>query len=133
VVLSSFNQPGVQLGAELAMRPIGFAETIITGPPSVLDALADPPLPAACRAIATPHYSGGVKPVAATVPGAVTARAFEVTGTGKFPVWIWAEVIQGENFVLEIRAPVQSANRDPGAALSTIAANAYQRAATVLG
>jgi len=49
VVLSSFNQPGVQLGAELAMRPTGFAETIITGPPSVLDALADPPLPAACE------------------------------------------------------------------------------------
>jgi hypothetical protein len=132
VVLSSFNQPGVQLGVELAMQPIGFAETIITGPPSVLDALADPPLPMACRDIATPHYSGGVKPVAATVPGAVSARAFEVTGTGKFPVWIWAEVIQGENFVLEIRAPVQSANRDPGAALSTIAANAYHRAATVL-
>ena len=133
VVLSSFNQPGVQLGAELAMRPLGFAETIITGPPSVLGALADPPLPAACRDIATPHYSGGVKPVAATVPGAVSARAFEVTGTGKFPVWIWAEVIRGENFVLEIRAPVQSANPDPGAALSTIAANAYHRAATVLG
>lgn len=133
VVLSSFNQPGVQLGAELAMRPLGFAETIITGPPSVLGALADPPLPAACRDIATPHYSGGVKPVAATVPGAVSVRAFEVTGTGKFPVWIWAEVIRGENFVLEIRAPVQSANPDPGAALSTIAANAYHRAATVLG
>ena len=132
VVLSGFNQPGVQLGAELAMRPLGFAETIITGPPSVLDALADPPLPMACRDIATPHYSGGVKPVAATVPGAVSARAFQVTGTGKFPVWIWAEVIRGENFVLEIRAPVQSANPDPGAALSTIAANAYQRAATVL-
>lgn len=131
VVLSSFNQPGVQLGAELAMRPLGFAETIITGPPSVLDALADPPLPMACRDIATPHYSGGVKPVAATVPGTVSARAFQVTGTGKFPVWIWAEVIR-ENFVLEIRAPVQSANPDPGAALSTIAANAYQRAATVL-
>ena len=133
VVLSSFNQPGVQLGAELAMRPLGFAETIITGPPSVLGALADPPLPAACRDIATPHYSGGVKPVAATVPGAVSVRAFEVTGTRKFPVWIWAEVIRGENFVLEIRAPVQSANPDPGAALSTIAANAYHRAATVLG
>ena len=56
-----------------------------------------------------------------------------VTGTCKFPVWIWAEVIQGENFVLEIRAPVQSGNRDPGAALSTIAAKAYQRAVTVLG
>jgi hypothetical protein len=133
VVLSSFNEPGVQLGAELAMRPLGFAETIITGPPSVLDALADPPLPMACHDIATPHYSGGVKPVAATVPGAVSARAFEVTGTGKFPVWIWAEVIRGENFLLEIRAPVQSANPDPGAALSTIAANAYHRAATVLG
>jgi hypothetical protein len=133
VVLSSFNEPGVQLGAELAMRPLGFAETIITGPPSVLDALADPPLPMACHDIATPHYSGGVKPVAATVPGAVSARAFEVTGTGKFPVWIWAEVIRGENFLLEIRAPVQSASPDPGAFLTTIAANAYQRAATVLG
>lgn len=132
-VLSSFNQPGVQLGVELGMRPLSFAETIITGPPSVLDALAEPALPMACRDITTPHYSGGVKPVTATVPGAVSALAFEVTGTGKFPVWIWGELIRGENFVLEIRAPVQSANRDPGAALPAIAANAYHRAATVLG
>jgi hypothetical protein len=63
---------------------------------------------------------------------ALSARAFEVTGTGKFPVWQWAEVIQGRGFLLEIRIPNQSANPDPGAALSTIAANAYRRAATVL-
>ena len=85
VVLSSFNQPGVQLGVERGMQTPTFAETIITGPPSVLDALTDPPLPIACRDITTPHYSGGVKPIAATVPGAVSARAFEVTGTGKVP------------------------------------------------
>jgi hypothetical protein len=139
VVVSSYNQPGVQLGAAEQSVPTQaglpmFSETIITGPPSVLDALADPPLPAACRAITTPQYPGGVKPttVPAPGPGAVSARAFEVTGTGKFPVWTWAEVIQGRGFLLEIRIPNQSANSDPGAALSTIAANAYGRAATVL-
>lgn len=139
VVVSSYNQPGVQLGATEQSVPTQaglpmFSETIITGPPSVLGALADPPLPAACRAITTPQYPGGVKPTTAPAPGpgAVSARAFEVTGTGKFPVWTWAEVIQGRGFVLEIRIPNQSANSDPGAALSTIAANAYGRAATVL-
>ena len=139
VVVSSYNQPGVQLGATEQSVPTQaglpmFSETIITGPPSVLGALADPPLPAACRAITTPQYPGGVKPttVPAPGPGAVSARAFEVTGTGKFPVWTWAEVIHGRGFLLEIRIPNQSANSDPGAALSTIAANAYGRAATVL-
>jgi len=139
VVVSSYNQPGVQLGAAEQSVPTQaglpmFSETIITGPPSMLDALADPPLPAACRAITTPQYPGGVKPttVPASGPGAVSARAFEVTGTGKFPVWTWAEVIQGRGFLLEIRIPNQSANSDPGAALSMIAANAYGRAATVL-
>jgi len=88
----------------------------------------------ACRDITTPHYSGGVKPGTAPDPGpgAVSARAFEVTGAGKFPVWTWAEVIQGRNFLLEIRIPNQSGNPDPGAALTTIAANAYRRAATIL-
>ena len=46
-------------------------------------------------------------PIAATVPGAVSARAFKVTGTGKVPVWMWAEVIQGRGFLLEIRIPIQ--------------------------
>jgi hypothetical protein len=72
-------------------------------------------------------------------PGAVSARAFEVTGTGKFPVWQWAEVIQGRGFLLEIRIPDQAVSpvegtipADPGAALETIAANAYRRAAATL-
>ncbi|MDX6343032.1 MAG: hypothetical protein QOH87_3170 [Trebonia sp.] len=133
VVLSSFNQPGVQLAVERGMETPAFAETIITGPPPVLAALTDPPLPAACRDITTPHYSGGVQPIAATVPGAVSARAFEVTGTGKVPVWMWAEVIQGRGFLLEIRIPIQSsASPDPEQALTEAATNAYQRAATVL-
>jgi hypothetical protein len=139
VVVSSFNRPGVQLGATEQSVPTQaglpmFSETIITGPSSVLDALADPPLPAACRNIATPQYPGGVKPTTVPAPGsgAVSERAFEVTGTGKFPVWTWAEVIEGPGFLLEIRIPNQSANPDPGALLTTIAANAYHRAATVL-
>jgi hypothetical protein len=140
VVVGSYNRPGVQLGATEQSLPTQaglpmFSEAIITGPPSVLDALADPPLPGACRDITTPRYSGGVKPtsVPAPGPGAVSARAFEVTGTGKFPVWTWAEVIKGEGFLVEIRIPNQSANADPGAFLTTIGANAYHRAATVLG
>jgi hypothetical protein len=141
VVVGSFNRPGVQLGVteQNMPRPAGlpmFSEAIISGPPSVLDALADPPLPAACRDITTPPYPGGVRPIAAAAPdpgqGAVSARAFEVTGTGRFPVWQWAEVIQGRGFLLEIRIPNQSANPDPGAALTMIAANAYRRAAAVL-
>lgn len=130
--LANFNQAGVQMGLELVERTPGFAETIVTGPPSVLDALADPPLPTACRDITTRGYSGGVKPITVTVPGAVSARAFEVTGTGKFPVWMWAEVVQGRNFVLEIRIPVQSDSPTPGATLSPIAAAAYDRAARIL-
>jgi hypothetical protein len=135
-VLSRFNQSGVQLGVEEnvlapADAPL-FAETIITGPPPVLDALGDPPLPASCRDITTPHYSGGVKPVAATVPGAVSARAFAVTGPGKDPVWQWAEVIQGQNFVVEISIPVQAAQSDPPTSLTEISATAYRRAATIL-
>jgi hypothetical protein len=139
VVVSSFNRPGVQLGVTEQSVPTQaglpmFSEAIITGPPSVLDALANPPLPAACRAITTPQYAGGVKPttVPAPGPGVVSAQAFKVTGTGKFPVWTWAEVIKGRGFLLEIRIPNQSAKPDPGAALTTIAANAYHRAATVL-
>jgi len=139
LAVSGFNRPGVQLGVTEQSVPTQaglpmFSESIITGPPSVLDALAGPPLPAACRAITTPHYPGGVKPttVPAPGPGAVSARAFEVTGTGKFPVWTWAEVIRGRGFLMEIRIPNQSANPDPGAALTAIAANAYARAAAVL-
>ena len=134
VVLSGFNQPGVQLGVERSsMQTPAFAETIITGPPSVLAALSNPPLPAACRDITTPHYSGGVVPIAATVPGAVSARAFKVTGTGKVPVWMWAEVVQGRGFLLEIRIPIQPSGAPaPEKALTEAATNAYQRAAAVL-
>lgn len=143
VVVGSFNRPGVQLGiTEQSMpTPAGlpmFSEAIISGPPSVLDALADPPLPAACRDITTPPDPGGVKPTAVAAPdaltvrGAISARAFEITGTGTFPVWQWAEVVRGRGFLLEIRIPNQSANPDPGTALATIAANAYRRAARVL-
>jgi hypothetical protein len=138
VVVSGFNRPGVQLGTTEQGVPTQaglpmFSETIITGPSSVLDALADPPLPAACRDITTPRYPGGVKPMTVPAPGsgAVSARAFEVTGTGTFDVWTWAEVIKGPGFLLEIRIPNQSASPDPGASLTTIAANAYHRAATV--
>ena len=73
-----------------------------------------------------------VQPAGRAAGGAVSARAFEVTGTGKFPVWTWAEVIRGRGFLMEIRIPNQSANPDPGAALTTIAASAYARAAALL-
>jgi hypothetical protein len=139
VVVSAFNRPGVQLGVTEQSVPAQaglpmFSEAVITGPSSVLDALADPPLPAACRAITTPRSPGGVKPTTAPAPGpgAVSARAFEVTGTGKFPVWTWAEVVRGRGFLMEIRIPNQSATSDPGAALTAIAANAYARAAAAL-
>lgn len=65
-------------------------------------------------------------------PGSRRAQAFEVTGTGPVPVWQWAEVVRGPDFLLEIRIPNQSADADPGAKLTTITAPAYRRAATVL-
>jgi hypothetical protein len=132
VVLDSFNRAGVQLAVEHGGQGPVFAETIITGPPSVLDALAGAPLPSACRDITTRGYSGGVKPIAATLPGTVSVRAFEITGTGKFPVWMWAEVVRGRNFVLEIRIPIQSGGPTPGATLPSIAAAAYNHAANIL-
>jgi hypothetical protein len=98
----------------------------------VLGALADPSLPAACRNITTPPYPGGVRPGAVTAPDAVGERIFEITGTGKFPVWQWAEVIQGKGFLLEIRIPNQSGDPEPGTALPAIAANAYHHAAAIL-
>lgn len=106
---------------------------IITGPPSVLSAM-DSPLSSACRTIASQPHPGGVRPLGASAPGPGSrrVRAFEVTGTGKVPVWQWAEVIRGPGFLLEIRIPDQSADADPGAALATITASAYSRAAAVL-
>lgn len=138
-VVTSFNRPGGQLGITEQGVPTAagspmFSEAILTGPPSMLDALSGQALPAACRVVTTPNAEGGIKPqtLQSPVPGAVSARAFEVTGTGKFPVWIWAEVVEGRGFVLEIRIPVQSGSRDPGTALPALAAAAYQRAAATL-
>jgi hypothetical protein len=135
-VLRGFNLAGVQLGIEQSTQPPDgqpmFSETIVTAPPAVLGALADPPLPAACRDITTPPYPGGVKPGTVTAPDAAGERIFEITGTGKFPVWQWAEVIRGNGFLLEIRIPNQSGDPEPGTALPAIAANAYHRAAAIL-
>jgi hypothetical protein len=134
-VLSDFNLPGVQLGVEESTQPPDgqplFSETIVTAPPPVLGALADPPLPAVCRNIKAP-YPGGVEPGTITAPDAAGERIFEITGTGKFPVWQWAEVIQGKGFLLEIRIPNQSGDPEPGTALPTITADAYRRAAAIL-
>jgi hypothetical protein len=136
VVVSDFNQPGVQLGIEESTQPPGgrptFSETIVTAPPPVLSALADPPLPAACRRITTPRFPGGVKPGTVSVPDASGERSFEITGTGKIPVWQWAEVVQGEGFLLEIRISDESDDPDPGTALPAITTDAYRRAVAVL-
>jgi hypothetical protein len=135
-VVRDFNLSGVQLGIEKSTQPPDgqpmFSETIVTAPPPVLSALADPPLPAACRNITAPPYPGGVKPGSVTAPDAAGERIFEITGTGKFPVWQWAEVIRGKGFLLEIRIPNQSGDPEPGTALPTIAANAYHRADAIL-
>lgn len=45
---------------------------------------------------------------------------------------MWAEVIQGRGFLLEIRIPVQSGRHDQETALPALAAAAYQRAAATL-
>ena len=139
VAVASFNLPGVQLAVTEQAVPTSsglpsFSEAIITGLPSVLDAMGDRPLPAECRTITSQPYSGGVKPIAATRPdpGSPRTQAFEITGTGKFPVWQWAEVVQGADFLLEIRIPNQAANADPGAALAKITAAAYRRAVASL-
>lgn len=139
VAVTSFSLPGVQLAVTEQAMPTtsglpSFSEAIITGPPSVLDAMGDRPLPAECRAITSQPYPGGVKPIAATRPdpGSPRTQAFEITGTGKVPVWQWAEVVQGPGFLLEIRIPNQAANADPGAALAKITTAAYRRAAASL-
>jgi len=138
VAVTSFNLPGVQLAVTEQAVPTTsglpmFSEAIITGSPSVLDAMGDPPLPAKCRTITSQPYSGGVKPIVTRLgPGSPRTRAFEITGTGKVPVWQWAEVVQGPGFLLEIRIPNQAANADPGAALAKITTTAYRRAAAFL-
>lgn len=138
LAVTSFNQPGVQLAVteHSVPTPAGlpmFSEAIITGSPSVLNAI-DSPLPPDCRTIASQPYPGGVRPIGASTPGPGPRRvqAFAITGTGKVPVWQWAEVVRGPDFLLEIRIPNQSADADPRAALATITASAYSRAAAVL-
>jgi hypothetical protein len=138
LAVTSFNQPGVQLAVteHSVPTPAGlpmFSEAIVTGSPSVLSAM-DSPLPPDCRTIASQPNPGGVRPIGASTPGPGSrhAQAFAVTGTSKVPVWQWAEVVRGPDFLLEIRIPNQSADADPGAALATITASAYSRAAAVL-
>ena len=139
-VVTSFNQAGVQLAVTQQSVPATsgwpmFSEAIITGPPAVLGSLADPAVPAGCRTITSQTgYPGGVRALAAPRAG-LGSRAFEVTGTGKFPVWTWAEVVRCPGFVLEVRIPVQSGapGSDPGASLASITAAAYQRAIMTLG
>jgi len=138
-VLARFNQPGVQLAVSSQAvssgpDPTGFAESVITGPPAVLAAVVGPVPPASCRAItAQTSQPGGVRPLAIAAHG-LRARAYEVTGSGKTPVWIWGEVVRGPGFLVEIRIPVQSAV--PAAAmparLPAITARAYQRVLAAL-
>ena len=138
-VVTRFNVPGVQLAVDQEPKPAhaewpAYAEGIITGPAQVLDSLADPALPAACRAITSPPgYPGGVRPLAPAGLGQ-GSRAFEVTGTGKIQVWLAAEVVRGPGFVLEVRIPAQVSppGNDPAAWLGDITAAAYQRAEMTL-
>jgi hypothetical protein len=140
-VVTSFNVPGVQLAVDQQTVPAhadwpAYSEAIITGPAQVLDSLADPALPAACRSIAGQQgaYSGGVRPLAA---GRLSlgSRAFEVTGTGKVQVWVAAEVVRGPGFVLEVRIPFQafSPGSDPATWLGNVTAAACQLATARLG
>ena len=137
VALASFNRSGVQLAITEQSVPSTsglplFSEAIIMGPARVLAALADPPLPAACRAITSQtSYPGGVRPLALARHG-LRSRAYEVTGTGRVPVWQWAEVVSGPGFVLEVRIPDQSPNPVAPVQLPAITAAAYQRAVAVL-
>jgi hypothetical protein len=139
-VVTSFNVPGVQLAVDQEPVPAhadwpAYSEAIVTGPAHVLDSLADPVLPAACRSIAGQPgtYSGGVRPLTAARLS-LGSRAFEVTGTGKVQVWLAAEVVRGPGFVLEVRIPFQVSppGSDPAAWLGDITAAACQRAETTL-
>lgn len=135
--ITGFNMPGVQLAVSklISGASLQAAETIITGPASVLDSLSRTPLPAVCERItANAGYTGGVAALPAPRLG-LGSRAFQVTGTGSVPVWQWAEVVRGAGFVLEIRIPDQSFQ--PSAAkvaqdLRSITVSAYQRAKTAL-
>ena len=139
-VVTSFNVPGVQLAVDQELVPAhadwpAYSEAIVTGPAQVLDSLAGPDPPAACRTIAGQPgtYSGGIRSLTATALS-LGSRAFEVTGTGNVQVWVAAEVVRGPGFVLEVRIPFQvsSQGHDPAAWLGDITAAACQRAETVL-
>lgn len=138
-LVTSFNEPGVQLAVTQQSVPAGsgwpvFSEAIITGPAAVLHSMADPALPDGCRTITSQTvYPGGIRALAAARLG-LGSRAYEVTGTGKFPVWTWAEVVQGPGFLVEVRIPVQSGLRGSAAPgwLGNITGAAYRRAETTL-
>jgi hypothetical protein len=135
LLVSRYNVPGMQLAVTALDAPtpgglVRVSEAIITGPD--IDELASPMLPAGCRTIAgRPGYGGGIRILSVPRLG-LRSWAYEVTGTGKFPVWDWAEVIRGRGFVLEMRIPVQapSPSAAPALLLPGIAAAAYQRAVT---
>lgn len=147
-VVSRFNVPGVQLAvttlgaqdprmpgaqshrAQGAHYPAVFAEAIITGPPGILRSLAGPAPPAACRAVAgAGDDSGGIRPLAVPRVG-LASWAYEVTGTGKFPIWQWVEVVRGPGFLLEVRIPNQAPapKLSPVTLMPRFAAAAYRRA-----
>lgn len=134
-VVTRFNVAGVQLAitTQPASDP-AFSETIITAPPQVLDSLADPALPPSCRTITSQtEYSGGVRSLPVTRVGQ-QSWAFEVTGTGKVPVWEWAEVVRGPGWVLEVQIPRQTPSAETGQekSLAALAGAAYRRAVSVL-
>ena len=153
VVVSRFNVRGVQLAVTRVSPPLApifreriahparksasaasgspaFTEAIITGPPAILRSLAGPVPPAACRVIAGAGAdSGGIRPL--TVPRiGLASWAYEVTGTGKFPVWQWVAVVRGPGFLLEVCIPIQepAPKQNPETLLPRLAAAAYQRA-----
>ncbi|MEW9548128.1 hypothetical protein [Nonomuraea sp. NPDC050783] len=142
-VLREHNTPGVHLAVTMISdlsgpetrpqgRPEGavFSEGIITGPAATLNRLGDPSLPARCRHLTDPDFgSGEIQPLPVP-PLGERSWAYRVTGSGKTPVWHWAEVIQTSRYLLEIRIPNQEPRprTDPAALLPQIAQAAYAKA-----
>ena len=110
-----------------------FSEAIVTGPPHVLEPLADGRTPGACSQLS--RYNGPpgrVEPLPTPKVGDQTWSYRILDSTGY--VWHWVQVVRHRDHLIEIRIP----NQEPGprgdmvSILHQAAQQAYARAARTL-
>ncbi|WP_067477520.1 hypothetical protein [Actinomadura hibisca] len=110
-----------------------FSEAIITGPPQVVDGLADDRLPPACARLSMRDGAPGrVEPLPVAPVGDRT-WAYRIIDAKGY-VWHWVQVVRFGAHLIEIRIP----NQEPAPAgdmahfLQRIAAQAHAKAARTL-